>query len=115
MRLLEAEDPNFAYSLDSDKAHQAGYDAYITGLAFISLTTYLGRYSRLRNHAEVFRTSNDEVIVRFHFFFLRNMTLFVSDDFFFFFFSWLEIDEGCYFTEKFSKVARGLINNYRVR
>lgn len=31
-----------SYSLLSEKSHEAGYDAYITGLCFIALSNYLG-------------------------------------------------------------------------
>ena len=31
-----------SYSTSSTKFHEAGYDAYITGLCFIALTNYLG-------------------------------------------------------------------------
>lgn len=34
------------------KSHEAGYDAYITGLAFITLTSYLGQYSNKTYHME---------------------------------------------------------------
>lgn len=32
------------YSLATEKFHEAGYDAYITGLCFIALSNYLGEY-----------------------------------------------------------------------
>lgn len=38
-----AANSDYSYSKDNDKAHEAGYDAYMTGLSFISLTTYLGK------------------------------------------------------------------------
>lgn len=31
------------YDLQSKKEHEAGYDAYITGLSFISMWKYLGK------------------------------------------------------------------------
>jgi len=31
-----------SYSVSKEKSHEAGYDAYITGLCFIALSNYLG-------------------------------------------------------------------------
>lgn len=32
-----------SYSTLTDKTHEAGYDAYITGLCFIAMSNYLGQ------------------------------------------------------------------------
>lgn len=41
---------NFAaYSLESDKAHEAGYDAFLTGLCFISMCNFLGNVEKNKN------------------------------------------------------------------
>lgn len=32
-----------SYSVSTEKSHEAGYDAYITGLCFIALSNYLGQ------------------------------------------------------------------------
>jgi len=32
-----------SYSVLTEKSHEAGYDAYITGLCFIALSNYLGQ------------------------------------------------------------------------
>ncbi|KAG5319117.1 PARN ribonuclease, partial [Acromyrmex heyeri] len=34
-----------SYSMSTEKYHEAGYDAYITGLCFIALSNYLGQYN----------------------------------------------------------------------
>ncbi|XP_017768590.1 PREDICTED: poly(A)-specific ribonuclease PARN-like [Nicrophorus vespilloides] len=41
---IDSEAEN-GYSLDSSKEHEAGYDAYITGLSFIAMWKYLGKGS----------------------------------------------------------------------
>jgi len=33
----------YSYSVLTEKSHEAGYDAYITGLCFIALSNYLGQ------------------------------------------------------------------------
>lgn len=33
----------YSYSVSTEKSHEAGYDAYITGLCFIALSNYLGQ------------------------------------------------------------------------
>lgn len=38
---VEPSNPEFAYSTDQKKEHEAGFDAYLTGLIFISLGSYL--------------------------------------------------------------------------
>lgn len=50
-----AANSDYSYSKDNDKAHEAGYDAYMTGLSFISLTTYLGQYAKNNNQLEAFQ------------------------------------------------------------
>lgn len=42
----------YSYSMNNNKSHEAGYDAHITGLAFITLTSYLGQYSKNIYHLE---------------------------------------------------------------
>uniref|UniRef100_A0A1B6DFL6 Poly(A)-specific ribonuclease RNA-binding domain-containing protein n=1 Tax=Clastoptera arizonana TaxID=38151 RepID=A0A1B6DFL6_9HEMI len=42
---VEPEDSNYGYNTSEEKAHEAGYDAYITGVAFLSLAHYLGSIS----------------------------------------------------------------------
>jgi len=39
---VEVEQGRQGYKLDSSKEHEAGYDAYITGLCFLSMWNYLG-------------------------------------------------------------------------
>ena len=39
---------NRSYSLDNDKLHEAGYDAYVTGLCFIALCNRLGQFLLLK-------------------------------------------------------------------
>jgi DNA polymerase III epsilon subunit-like protein len=34
------------YNLKCDKAHEAGFDAYITGLCFVAMTKKLSKYSQ---------------------------------------------------------------------
>ncbi|KYN27188.1 Poly(A)-specific ribonuclease PARN [Trachymyrmex cornetzi] len=38
-----------SYSLSREKYHEAGYDAYITGLCFIALSNYLGKLQHIEN------------------------------------------------------------------
>ncbi|XP_072749603.1 poly(A)-specific ribonuclease PARN isoform X2 [Anoplolepis gracilipes] len=38
-----------SYSLSTEKSHEAGYDAYITGLCFIALSNYLGTLQKFEN------------------------------------------------------------------
>lgn len=38
-----------SYSISTEKSHEAGYDAYITGLCFIALSNYLGTLERSEN------------------------------------------------------------------
>ena len=40
----ECEEEGHGYTTLSDKYHEAAYDAYITGLCFISMANYLGNY-----------------------------------------------------------------------
>ncbi|XKL67209.1 hypothetical protein PGB90_010629 [Kerria lacca] len=42
----EAENAECGYSMTERKSHEAGFDAYTTGLAFIALTSYLGKKSK---------------------------------------------------------------------
>lgn len=42
---LEPEDLSFGYSLEQKKYHEAGFDAYTTGLVFIALTSFYSEYS----------------------------------------------------------------------
>lgn len=48
----DAEMAEYSYSMNNNKSHEAGYDAHITGLAFITLTSYLGQYSKNIYHLE---------------------------------------------------------------
>lgn len=41
---LESAEGFPSYDTASEQLHEAGYDAYITGLCFISMTNYLGIY-----------------------------------------------------------------------
>jgi hypothetical protein len=34
----------------SDRYHEAGYDAYVTGLCFISMANYLGNYFTVHSY-----------------------------------------------------------------
>ncbi|XP_065208665.1 poly(A)-specific ribonuclease PARN-like isoform X2 [Planococcus citri] len=43
---IEPESSEFGYSETESKAHEAGYDAYMTGLAFITLTAHLGKKAK---------------------------------------------------------------------
>ncbi|KAL6446904.1 hypothetical protein ACFW04_001363 [Cataglyphis niger] len=36
----------YSYSTSTEKSHEAGYDAYITGLCFIALSNYLGKLQK---------------------------------------------------------------------
>ncbi|XP_012226535.1 poly(A)-specific ribonuclease PARN [Linepithema humile] len=38
-----------SYSVSTEKSHEAGYDAYITGLCFIALSNYLGTLQKSEN------------------------------------------------------------------
>lgn len=38
-----------SYDTSSEQLHEAGYDAYITGLCFISMANYLGKCVCVRN------------------------------------------------------------------
>lgn len=50
IELFPVSSPDFpAYNLLDDKAHEAGYDAYMTGLCYISMSNYLGEYT-FNNH-----------------------------------------------------------------
>lgn len=40
----ECEEEGHGYTTSSDKYHEAAYDAYVTGLCFISMANYLGNY-----------------------------------------------------------------------
>ena len=40
----ECEEEGRGYTTSSDKYHEAAYDAYVTGLCFISMANYLGNY-----------------------------------------------------------------------
>lgn len=40
---LEFVQNDLSYSLNDGKEHEAGYDAYITGLSFLSMWKYLGK------------------------------------------------------------------------
>ncbi|GAA6073131.1 poly(A)-specific ribonuclease PARN, partial [Tachysurus ichikawai] len=42
-----------SYDTSSEQLHEAGYDAYITGLCFISMANYLGACVRLCVRAPV--------------------------------------------------------------
>jgi poly(A)-specific ribonuclease len=39
----ECEEEGPGYTTMSDKYHEAAYDAYVTGLCFISMANYLGK------------------------------------------------------------------------
>lgn len=39
----------YSYSISTEKSHEAGYDAYITGLCFIALSNYLGTLQKSEN------------------------------------------------------------------
>ncbi|EFN61018.1 Poly(A)-specific ribonuclease PARN [Camponotus floridanus] len=39
----------YSYSVSTEKSHEAGYDAYITGLCFIALSNYLGTLQKSKN------------------------------------------------------------------
>lgn len=41
--LLEVEQNCEGYTLQDNKAHEAGYDAFITGVCFLALWNYLGK------------------------------------------------------------------------
>ncbi|KAI4456572.1 poly a -specific ribonuclease/target of egr1 member 1 [Holotrichia oblita] len=43
MPKIEVEDDSCGYSLSDRKEHEAGYDAYITGVCFLSMWQYLGQ------------------------------------------------------------------------
>jgi hypothetical protein len=38
----ECEEDGHGYTTSNDKYHEAAYDAYITGLCFITMANYLG-------------------------------------------------------------------------
>jgi len=40
----ECEEEGHGYTTSSEKYHEAAYDAYVTGLCFISMANYLGNY-----------------------------------------------------------------------
>lgn len=40
----ECEEEGHGYTTLNDKYHEAAYDAYVTGLCFISMANYLGNY-----------------------------------------------------------------------
>jgi len=40
----ECEEEGHGYTTLTDKYHEAAYDAYVTGLCFISMANYLGNY-----------------------------------------------------------------------
>lgn len=44
---VESANPEFSYC-NKEKTHEAGYDAYITGLAFVALASFLGKFIRKR-------------------------------------------------------------------
>ena len=51
---------NFAaYSLESDKAHEAGYDAFLTGLCFISMCNFLGNVEKKQKQTQLRPKSAD--------------------------------------------------------
>lgn len=42
---IEIDDGAEGYCLSEPKEHEAGYDAYITGLSFLGMWKYLGKYT----------------------------------------------------------------------
>lgn len=57
MLLCEVQSLDFpSYSVDDKKSHEAGYDAFITGICFIAMGSYLGesriyKYHHLSNNS----------------------------------------------------------------
>lgn len=47
--LIEIEDGFCGYTLNDKKEHEAGYDAYITGLCLLGMWNYLGEYFVIKN------------------------------------------------------------------
>lgn len=44
MFLLDSDEGFPSYNTSSEQLHEAGYDAYITGLCFVSMANYLGKW-----------------------------------------------------------------------
>lgn len=47
--IVEIEDNKKGYSLSNVKEHEAGYDAYITGIIFLAMWKYLGDQSKAKD------------------------------------------------------------------
>lgn len=47
--MLEIEKNREGYNLTDVKEHEAGYDAYITGMVFLAMWKYLGNQSEDKN------------------------------------------------------------------
>lgn len=56
---LEIEEGFSGYSLDNEKEHEAGYDAYITGLCLLGMWNYLGVHSSYNNYVFIDNDANN--------------------------------------------------------